>query len=264
VQQNFSNQSANQTTPKKLIEDVSQAPQEHLNQTIKPPNEQPKSPQSILWDPSIINIICQTCINLTCKEVMKINDVVCKLDTRPLIKIKSGPILVGKWLFDTGAWITCVSLQQFRLIPIERRPFKINLYKCEARVMQTATVFKNLLSPLLFGIDAIDNSGITYLSRTKNFIFQENLEPKGFQKADFKIISTLKIPVHTRLLVRLGPTLGRNKESMPGCIKTAFTIASMEFPYLFAPRGLVSTDHLGQFMIILRNCKDEDVIFARL
>jgi hypothetical protein len=49
-------------------------------------------------------------------------------------------------------------------------------------VMQTLTLFKNLSSPFILGIDAIDNLGITYLSRTKSFIFQESFGPKGLPK----------------------------------------------------------------------------------
>jgi hypothetical protein len=37
---------------------------------------------------------------------MEINDVVRKQDTRPLIETKSEPIMLGKWLLDTGAWIS--------------------------------------------------------------------------------------------------------------------------------------------------------------
>jgi hypothetical protein len=42
---------------------------------------------------------------------MKIHDVVHKQDVRPLIEIKSEPIMVGKWLFDTGAGISYMSSQ---------------------------------------------------------------------------------------------------------------------------------------------------------
>jgi hypothetical protein len=127
-----------------------------------------------------------------------------------------------------------MSSKQFRLIPIERRLTKLNLNQREARgasgaafipdsvylfpmqrngklVMQTVTVFKNLPSPLILDTDAIDNLGITYLSRTKSLIFQDNLTPKDFQKANLKIIGTLKIPAHTDPPVRLGTTLGKIK-----------------------------------------------------
>jgi hypothetical protein len=43
-------------------------------------------------------------------------------------------------------------------------------------------VFKKISSPLILGIDAIDNLGLTYLSRTRSFMFQEDLNPEKFQK----------------------------------------------------------------------------------
>ena len=90
-----------------------------------------------------------------------------------------------------------MSSQQFRLISIEKRPTKLNLNQREARgasgtalipdgdylfpmewngktVMQAVTVFKNLSSPLILGVDAIDNLGITYLSRTKASYFKRS------------------------------------------------------------------------------------------
>jgi hypothetical protein len=33
--------------------------------------------------------------------------------------------MIGKWLFDTGVGLTCMSSQQFRQIPIEKRLRKI-------------------------------------------------------------------------------------------------------------------------------------------
>jgi hypothetical protein len=56
--------------------------------------------------------------------VLEIDDVVCKLDARMLIEINSSSMMKGKWLFDTGARLTCMSSQQFRLIPMEKRPSK--------------------------------------------------------------------------------------------------------------------------------------------
>jgi hypothetical protein len=73
-------------------------------------------------------------IRLGCKELLKINNVVCKLDARPLIQINSSPLMMGKWLFDTGAGLKYMSTQQLRLIPKEKRP-----------------------TPLILGIDAIVN-----------------------------------------------------------------------------------------------------------
>ena len=108
-----------------------------LNQTFKEKNNnssiQPKPPENMLADPSIINLIKMTCIRLACNEVLEINDVISKLDARPLIEINSSPVMKGKWLFDTGAGLTCMSSQQFRLIPIEKRPNKLKLNHKEVR-----------------------------------------------------------------------------------------------------------------------------------
>ncbi len=73
------------------------------------------------------------CKQLACKEVLKINFVVCKKDTRPLSEINSSPTMVGKWLFDTGVGITSMSSQHFRPIPIEDKPKKLNLNQSETK-----------------------------------------------------------------------------------------------------------------------------------
>jgi hypothetical protein len=46
-------------------------------------------------------------------QVLEIDNIVCKLDARPLIEINSSPMIKGKWLFDTAAGLTCMSSQQF-------------------------------------------------------------------------------------------------------------------------------------------------------
>jgi hypothetical protein len=40
--------------------------------------------------------------------------------------------MVRKWFFDTGAGLTCMSSEQFRQIPIEKRPRKLHLNQREA------------------------------------------------------------------------------------------------------------------------------------
>jgi hypothetical protein len=208
--------------------------------------------------------------------VLEINDVECRQDVRPLIEIKSSPMMVGKWLFDTCTGLNCLSSQQFRRILIERRSQKLNLNQGEARgtsryalipqgnypfamewrckaVVETVTVFKNLSLPLIVGIDAIGNFSIIYLFRNKSFIFQEELNPKTFQKADLRVVSTLKIPAHTAILVGMETTIGKNQGAMTSGIQAVSTGASMEFSCQFDQPGLVSPDHLVQVMIILQN-----------
>jgi hypothetical protein len=60
------------------------------------------------------------------------------------------------------------------------------------------------------------------------------MDPINFQKADLRVITTLKIPAHSGLPVRLGTTIGKNQKPMPHGIQVVLTIASIEFPYLQA------------------------------
>jgi hypothetical protein len=89
-------------------------------------------------------------------------------------------------------------------------------------MMQTVTVFKNLSSPLILGIDATDNLGVTYLSRTKSYMFQENLNPEIFQKTGLRIIGALKIPAHTGVPLRLGMTIGSSQNPMPSGVVVVY------------------------------------------
>ena len=50
---------------------------------------------------------------------------------------------------------------------------------------------------------------------------------------------------------------------MPSGVNAVSTIASLDFPCLFAQPGLVNPDHQGQVTIILQNCGDEDVTIPR-
>jgi hypothetical protein len=70
---------------------------------------------------------------MACKEIMEMNDLLCKQDTSTLIEIKSELSMVGRWLFSTGAGISSILSQQFRLIPTEKRPYKSNLSQQEDR-----------------------------------------------------------------------------------------------------------------------------------
>jgi hypothetical protein len=63
--------------------------------------------------------------------------------------------------------------------------------------MQSVTVFKNLLSSIIFGIDPIENLSITYLSRTKKLQVSIRINTAKVHKADLRVICTLKILAQT-------------------------------------------------------------------
>ena len=66
-----------------------------------------------------MELIKQTCLRLAAKEILFINDIVKNNDARPMIEIDSSPVMKDKWLYDTGAGLTCMSSKVFRSIPID-------------------------------------------------------------------------------------------------------------------------------------------------
>ena len=169
--------------------------------------------------------------------------------------------MTDKWLYDTGASITCMSTSKFRSIPINKRPTKINspiraakaasgdtlipdgvyLFPMEwngKKILQQVSVFKNLSSPLILGYDAIDNLGIYHMSRSNKFGFQEDLDPNEFKKADLQIISSITLPAHSGVPVRVRTSISKSKP-MPSGLKAVSTVASLDYPSLFEQPGLV-------------------------
>jgi hypothetical protein len=125
------------------------------------------------------------------EEVLKINNIVSKRTPRPIIIQETSSGLSCKWLFDTRAAITCMSIGAFKSIPIHARPKMIGEKGKNAvgasgassiplewkgkKIMQQVNVFQNLNTPLILGIDGINNLGITYLSMSQTFMFQEDI-----------------------------------------------------------------------------------------
>ena len=70
-----------------------------------------------------MNLIRRICAKLIVQKEIKINDIT---KNRPLITLKSIKGLPEKWLFDTGAGLTCMSLKAFRKINFEDRPVKLS------------------------------------------------------------------------------------------------------------------------------------------
>ena len=67
-----------------------------------------------------------------CKKMTKINDIPSKQTSHPLIQFKTLPEMNPTWLYDTGATLTCISMETFRQIAINSRPTKIHSIGKEA------------------------------------------------------------------------------------------------------------------------------------
>ena len=177
------------------------------------------------------------------EKVLKINDIVSKKTPRPLITLQTSSGLSCKWLFDTGASITCMSVGAFKSIPIHARPkligekgrnavgasgaslipkgtYLLPLEWKGKRIMQQVHVFQNLNTPLILGIDGIHNLRITYLSISQTFMFQEDIISEAkFRKADLVTVQKTIIPARTCVPVRLGTAIGRRHTPMAAGIK---------------------------------------------
>lgn len=169
-----------------------------------------------------------------------------KRQNRPFIKVKANKI-EGTWLYDTGASVSCMSLEQFRRIPPEQRPIKqdaqvrlLSAAKTEIRVVGMYILALNILgktishpvhvcSPMnqggIVGMDIIKKLGLTYLPIRKTFVFDTHIAvepdkqhdaPTVFKKSAGVVASLatdrqIKIPPHSQKVITLTvppPTLG--------------------------------------------------------
>ena len=278
---------------KELVHDSPKAPTENhnqINQKSTPEsatiNNISEAPSQDMGSNSIFNVIRKTCIKLMCENIVKINDVRSKQTSRPLIQIKTLPGMNPTWLYDTGAALTCISMETFRQISINSRPTKIHAIGKGAsgasggslipqgsyiipmefkgrKIMQKVQVYKNLAQEAILGIDAIDNLGITYLSRTKEFLFQEDIKKEKFERADLNTVKLIHIPAHTTCPIRLASSTGRRHTPMAAGLKCVTTIGTLDFPMLFSQPGLVVPNHQGDVTIMLQNCSDQDIEIPR-
>jgi hypothetical protein len=109
---------------------------------------------------------------------------------RPFVPLKVQSI-EGKWLYDTGASVTCMSLKHFRQIHPDKRPPKLQsqlkLNSAAKTVLKVTVLFmlkfkifdKSFSHPVhvcetmnqqgIIGMDIIKRLGLTYLTNSKSF-----------------------------------------------------------------------------------------------
>ena len=190
------------------------------------------------------------------------------------------------WLYDTGAALTCISTATFRQIAINSRPTKIHSIGKEAsetnggsllpqgsymipiefqgrKITQKVQVYENLAQNTILGRDAIDNLGLTYRSRTREFLFQEDITKNKFERADLNTVRLMHILAHTRCPIRLASSSGKRHTPMAAGLKCVTTIGNLDFPMLFAQPGLVVPNHQRDVTIMLQNCSDQDIEIPR-
>ena len=226
---------------------------------------------------SFITFIRKTCIKLMCQKFIKINDIRSKQTSRPLIQLKTLPGMNPTWLYDTGSALTCISMDTFRQIEINSRPTQIHSIGKEAsgangssliprgsymipiefngrKIFQKVQVYENLAQRAILVIDAIDNLGITYLSRSREFLFQEEIKKTRFERADLNTVKLMHIPAQTTCPIWLASSTGRRHFPMTAGLKCVTTIGNLDLPMLFAQPGKVVPNHQRDVTIMLQNC----------
>jgi hypothetical protein len=159
---------------------------------------------------------------------LKINDIVSKRTPRPIITLQTSSGLSCKWLFDSGAAITCISVGAFKSIPIHIRQKMIG----EG------------------GRNEVGASGAS-------------LVPKGTYLLPLEWNVKKIMPARTCVPVRLGRASGRRHTPMAAWLKSVITIGNPDYPALFPQPGLVVPNHEGDVTILLQNFGDVEIEIPR-
>ena len=201
---------------------------------------------------------------------------------RPFISVQSIKGVTTSWLYDTGAKVTVLALREFRKIPVALRPIKqfsniklesasknaikvIGVYELPITVQHKTVkhnviVVDNLNSAAIMGIDLIDKLGITYISRKREFVFQEQ-EP-AFRIASMSTMSAEIIPAYACMPIRVSTLTTGSQRPGPN-LRSMATIHCKEFPLLSGGPGLVVPNHAGQVTVLVQNCSPVDIELPR-
>ena len=97
------------------------------------------------------------------------------------------------------------------------------------KILHPVTVFQNLNTPLIMGNDAIHHMGITYLSMSESFMFQEDIIGQNkFRKADLMTVQKITLLVRTCVPVRLGTSSRRRQTPMAAGLKSVTKVGDIQ------------------------------------
>jgi len=211
-----------------------------------------------------------------------------KAEYRPFINVTTQNVM-GTWLYDTGASVSCMSLEQFRCIAINQRPTKQNP---QIRLLSAAKMGINVIGlfhlkikilnkifqhpvhvchPMNQGgiicMDIIKRLGLTYLPARRSFTFDKHIavdKEKQFTAqtifknsagvvAEMVTDRQVKIPPHCSKTVHMNCTSNQQQVTVAGATAVA-NIYSSQFPLLWgAPQSSKQTlkaKRLCQLLIV--------------
>ena len=211
-----------------------------------------------------------------------------KAANRPFITMKVQGV-TGSWLYDTGAAANCMSVAEFRKIPIEMRPPKLpnifNLSTASADALKILGVYNldfsvngrtvkspvfvcsNLNQKAILGMDAIKKFGLIFSPIKNVFSFEAStvaetsfspLPLTSTTIASLSVVKTVKIPPLTSLSLSV-TSLSSDAYRPPAGVIGLAHIGTPSFPLLNGGPGIVSTDRFGEVTVRVNNCSPAEL-----
>jgi hypothetical protein len=179
-----------------------------------------------------------------------------KAEYRPFINVTTQNV-EGTWLYDTGASVSCMSLEQFRRIAIDQRPTKQNpqirllsAAKTEINVIGLFYLQIKILNKLfqhpvhvchpmnqggIIGMDIIKRLGLTYLPARQSFTFDKHIAVDKDQQftaqtifknsagvvAEMVTDRLIKIPPHSSKTVHMNCSSSQQRVTVAGATAVA-------------------------------------------
>ena len=201
------------------------------------------------------------------------------LSKRPFVKVICKNVS-SDWLYDTGADVSVMSFDlfeklkgnQFNKVTTNSHlksasksslhihgVFELPLSVMGKELVHPVYICKNLNQNAIMGIDMIAKLNLNF--NVKNRSFQINQIEKEYS-LELMTISQEKIPALTALPLRLqGVT---QKGERPNLNSTFVAkIFNSEFPCLFANKGLVAPNRLGEVTVWVKNCHPFEIELRR-
>ena len=200
---------------------------------------------------------------------------------RPFLQILANGT-ASQWLFDTGAQVCCMNVNEFRKIPVHKRPQKLKLVKdlrCASNtqlrvkgaylmnltvfnrnIQQIVFVCENLGQSAILGIDAIEKLGLNYSAKRQRFFFEE--QQFSFPTGKLVALSAHNVPALSAQPIRVATITADGTRPVAG-LQAVATICSPVSPLLSGGPGLVKTNQLGEVTVMLQNCSPCEINISR-
>ncbi len=217
-----------------------------------------------------------------------------KAEYRPFINVATQNVM-GTWLYDTGASVSCMSLEQFWCIAVNKRLVKQNpqirlLSAAKTEINVTGLFHLNIkildkvfqhpvhvCHPMnqggIIGMDIIKRLGLTYLPARKSFTFDKHIavdKEKQFTAqtifknsagvvAEMLTDRQMKIPPHSSKVIHMNCASKQQQVTVSGATAVA-NIYSSQFPLLWGGPAIIQTNFKNKTSMPIINCRPTEIV----